>query len=61
MPFEIHEWLRRLFMAAEGKSCKTCVNYDGRFGNDTCFECLCNMKANGYESIGKYIRTECAA
>lgn len=49
MPFEIHEWLRRLFMAAEGKSCKTCVNYDGRFGNDTCFKCLCNMRANGYE------------
>jgi len=46
VPFEMHEWLRRLFMAAEGKSC---VNYDGRFGNDTCFECLCNMRANGYE------------
>ena len=49
MPYEMHVWLRKLIMAAENKSCSTCRHYERHFGDDTCFGCLCHVKAVGYE------------
>lgn len=47
--YELHMWLRKIIMEANKKSCSTCSHYDGKFGDDKCFNCLCTIKAVEYE------------
>ena len=47
--YELHMWLRKIIMEANKKSCSTCSHYDGKFGDDKCFSCLCTVRAVEYE------------
>lgn len=49
MRYELHMFLRRIYMKLHRKSCKACKHYDGRFGDDECFECQYSKKAACYE------------
>lgn len=49
MTYELHMWLRKIIMEANKKSCSTCSHYDGKFGDDKCFSCLCTVRAVEYE------------
>lgn len=39
MRYELHMFLRKIYMGLTKKSCTTCRHYDGRFGEDICFYC----------------------
>ena len=41
--------LRRLYVRLSGRNCDTCRHYDGRFGEDCCFQCERNIKAVNYD------------
>lgn len=41
--------VRKLFMLISKRDCDTCNHYDGRFGEDCCFECERSIKAKKYE------------
>lgn len=49
MKYEIHMFLRRLYMQVTGKNCETCIYYDGRFGEDCCFKCEHSIGAVEYK------------
>ena len=49
MRYELHMFFRKLYMSVTGKSCDTCRHYDGRFGDDDCFQCERSIRAVGYD------------
>lgn len=49
MKYEVQMLIRKLFMLYENKDCDTCEHYDGRFGEDCCFQCERSIRAVRYE------------
>lgn len=52
MRYELHMFFRKLYMSVTGKCCDTCRHYDGRFGDDDCFQCEQSIGAVGYDKRG---------
>lgn len=49
MKYELYILLRKIHMRVFQKNCSTCIHYDGRFGEDCCFECERSIRAVNYE------------
>lgn len=49
MRYKPHMIFRKLYMSVTGKNCDTCRHYDGRFGDDDCFQCEHSIRAVEYE------------
>ncbi|MGL6199885.1 MAG: hypothetical protein ACRC3H_13235 [Lachnospiraceae bacterium] len=49
MKYELHRALRKLVIKITGRKCSSCNHYDGRFGQDCCFECERSIKVVNYD------------
>ena len=52
MRYRILELIRIVYLKLANKDCDTCKHYNGKFGDDYCFECLGTIKAVNYEFRG---------
>ena len=52
MNYDLHMLLRKIYMLVFKLDCDTCRHYDGRFGEDCCFECERSVRAMKYERRG---------
>lgn len=51
--YKIYQLLKAVYARLSGKSCGTCMHYDGVFGEDCCFECERSVTTKGYGSKEK--------
>lgn len=49
MRFDVFSLIRRIFMLCKRMNCDTCIHYDGRYGDDSCFNCEHSIMAVEYE------------
>lgn len=52
MRYELHMFFRKSYISGTRRDCDTCRHYDGRFGDDHCFQCERSIKAVGYDKRG---------
>lgn len=46
---QMRYFLRTIFMKISGRNCDSCVHYDGKFGEDCCFQCEYSITGEHYE------------